>query len=127
MGEPNMNSLNLRFEEKNMVSDVEDIPFGIRTIRTYLTEKGDKGFELNGKKVLIRGAGWTDDIFLRDTPESNEIQVQYVKHMNLNTIRFESFWGNSQNIYSLCDKYGIYGYGRMELPVGMGRLPRKAM
>ena len=107
MGEPNMNSLNLRFEEKDMVSDVEDVPFGIRTIRTYLTGKGDKGFELNGKKVLIRGAGWTDDIFLRDTPESNEIQVQYVKHMNLNTIRFESFWGNSQNIYSLCDKYGI--------------------
>jgi exo-1,4-beta-D-glucosaminidase len=107
MGEPAMNNLNLRFEEKNKVSDVEDIPFGIRTIRTYLTGKGDKGFELNGKKVLIRGAGWTDDIFLRDTPESNEIQVQYVRHMNLNTIRFETFWGNSQNIYSLCDKYGI--------------------
>jgi exo-1,4-beta-D-glucosaminidase len=107
MGEPNMNSLNLRFEAKGQVSDVEDVPFGIRTIGTYLTAKGDKGFKLNGKKVLIRGAGWTDDIFLRDTPETNEIQVQYVKHMNLNTIRFETFWGNSQNIYTLCDKYGI--------------------
>jgi exo-1,4-beta-D-glucosaminidase len=107
LGEPNMNNLNLRFEENSQVSDVEDIPFGIRTIQTYMTEKGDKGFKLNGKNVLIRGAGWTDDIFLRDTPESNEIQVQYVKHMNLNTIRFETFWGNSQNIYSLCDKYGI--------------------
>ncbi len=107
LGEPNMNNLNLRFEENSRVSDVEDIPFGIRTIQTYMTEKGDKGFKLNGKKVLIRGAGWTDDIFLRDTPERNEIQVQYVKHMNLNAIRFETFWGNSQNIYSLCDKYGI--------------------
>jgi len=107
MGEPNMYNLNLRFEESRSVSDVEDIPFGIRTIQTYMTAKGDKGFKLNGKKVLIRGAGWTDDIFLRDTPESNEIQVQYVKHMNLNTIRFETFWGNSPNIYTLCDKYGL--------------------
>jgi exo-1,4-beta-D-glucosaminidase len=107
MGEPNMNTLNLRFEEKDRISDVQDIPYGIRTIRTYMTKKGDKGFELNGKKVLIRGAGWTDDIFLRNTPENNEIQVQYVRHMNLNTIRLESFWGNSQNLYNLCDKYGI--------------------
>ncbi len=107
MGEPNMNKLNLRFEEKDLVSDREDIRYGIRTIKTYFTKKGDKGFILNGKKVLIRGAGWTDDIFLRDTPERNEIQVQYVKHMNLNTIRLETFWGNSQSLYSLCDKYGI--------------------
>ena len=107
LGEPNMNNLSLRFEQNNQVSDAEDVAFGIRTIQTYLTEKGDKGFKLNGKKVLIRGAGWTDDIFLRDTPESNSIQIQYVKHMNLNTIRFETFWGSSQNIYSLCDKYGI--------------------
>lgn len=107
LGEPNMSNLNLRFEERGQISDVEDVSFGIRTIQTYMTEKGDKGFKLNGKNVLIRGAGWTDDIFLRDTPETNEIQVQYVKHMNLNTIRFETFWGSSQNIYSLCDKYGL--------------------
>jgi len=30
-----------------------------------------------------------------------------VKHMNLNTLRFESIWGTSQDIYDLCDKYGI--------------------
>jgi exo-1,4-beta-D-glucosaminidase len=27
--------------------------------------------------------------------------------MNLNTIRLEGFWGNNQDIYDLCDKYGI--------------------
>jgi exo-1,4-beta-D-glucosaminidase len=62
---------------------------------------------LNGKDILIRGAGWTDDIFLRDDEATNEIQVQYVKHMNLNTIRFENIWGTSPNIYQLCDRYGI--------------------
>jgi exo-1,4-beta-D-glucosaminidase len=107
MGDPNLYSLNLQFAEKNAVSDMKDILFGIRTIQTYFNSAGHKGFRLNGKDILIRGAGWTDDIFLRDTPERNEIQVQYVKDMNLNTIRFESVWGNSQNIYSLCDKYGL--------------------
>ena len=62
---------------------------------------------MNGKKVLVRSAGWTDDIFLRDTPASNEIQVQYVRDMNLNSIRFENIWGTSQNVYDLCDRYGL--------------------
>lgn len=59
------------------------------------------------KKFLVRSAGWTDDIFLRDTPESNETQVQYVCDMNLNSIRFENIWGTSQNVYDLCDRYGL--------------------
>jgi len=107
MGVPNMHNLNLRFVDNNDVSDIADIPFGIRTVETYMNAGGHRGFKLNGKEILIRGAGWTDDIFLRDTPERNEIQAQYVKHMNLNTIRFESFWGTSRNIYRLCDKYGL--------------------
>jgi exo-1,4-beta-D-glucosaminidase len=106
-GDPYLYNLNLRFVIDKKESDNRDIPFGIRTVETYVNESGHKGFKLNGKEVLISGAGWTDDIFLRDTPERNEIQVQYVKHMNLNTIRFESFWGSSRNIYRLCDKYGI--------------------
>lgn len=27
--------------------------------------------------------------------------------MNLNSIRFENVWGTSQNLYDLCDKYGL--------------------
>jgi exo-1,4-beta-D-glucosaminidase len=107
MGDPYLYNLNLRFVSNDAVSDVKDIPFGIRTVESYMNPAGHKGFKLNGKEVLIRGAGWTDELFLRDTPERTEIQIQYVKHMNLNTVRFESFWGTSGNIYSLCDKYGL--------------------
>lgn len=107
LGKPELYKLGLKFEINNQVSVSENISFGIRQIETYFTDKGHRGFILNGKKVLIKGAGWTDDIFLRDTPESNERQVKYVKDMNLNTIRFENIWGTSQNIYDLCDKYGI--------------------
>lgn len=107
MGEPNLYNISLKFISNKAVSDEENITFGIRKIETYMNEKGHRGFKLNGKEVLIKGAGWTDDIFLRDNDSTNEIQVRYVKHMNLNTIRFENIWGSSRNVYSLCDSLGI--------------------
>ncbi len=107
MGLPELYALQLRFVADGVVTDVDNVTFGIRSIETFMTGQGFKGFKLNGKRVLVKSAGWTDDIFLRDTPESNETQVQYVADMNLNSIRFENIWGNSQNIYDLCDRYGL--------------------
>lgn len=107
LGEPNLYTAELTFEENGKILASEHITFGIREIEDYFTPKGVRGFKLNGQEILIKGAGWTDDIFLRDTPESNEIQVQYVKDMGMNTIRFETVWGTDQNIYNLCDQYGI--------------------
>jgi len=107
LGKPNLHQLSLRFETNKNCTDFDEITFGIREIETYFTPEGHKGFMLNGKKILIKGAGWTDDIFLRDSKQSIETQLQYVKHMNLNTLRFESIWGTSQEVYDLCDKYGI--------------------
>lgn len=107
MGNPEMYEMTLSFETGGNISDTETVPFGIREIKDYFTERGDRGFMLNGKKVLVKSAGWTDDIFLQDTPETNDIQARYVKDMNMNSIRFENIWGTSQNIYDLCDKYGL--------------------
>jgi len=107
LGNPELYRLELEFETGGKVSDSEKVTFGIRQIDSYLTSDGYRGFILNGKKILVKGAGWTDDIFLRDTPESNELQIQYVKDMNLNAIRCEGFWGNDASLYDLCDRYGI--------------------
>lgn len=107
LGSPELYQLDLHFDVKNQITDSEKIQFGIRQIEMYTNPAGHKGFKLNGKPVLIKGAGWTDDLFLRDSLQSIETQVQYIKHMNLNTIRLESIWGNSQDMYDLCDKYGI--------------------
>lgn len=108
LGTPEMYSMDLAFVVDNKVSDSESIPFGVRQIDSYLTEENYRGFILNGKKVLIKGAGWTDDIFLRNPAERNLTEVSYVKHMNLNAIRFENIWGTSQNIYDICDQLGIF-------------------
>ncbi len=110
LGNPELYHLNLKFVTGNQVTSEDEVTFGIRKIETYFTESGHRGYMLNGKKVLIKGAGWTDEIFLRDTPESNEMQVRYVKDMNMNTIRFENIWGTSQHIYDMCDKYGVLAF-----------------
>lgn len=107
LGNPEMYQMNLSFNIDQKVSDKETINFGIRDIKEYFTKEGYRGFLLNGKKILIRSAGWSDDIFLRNDAQRNETEIQYVKDMNLNSIRLENFWGTSQNLYDLCDKYGI--------------------
>ena len=63
LGEPNLYNLSLRFVTNQSVSDEQNITFGIREVETYYNAQGHKGFKLNGKEVLIKGAGWTDDIF----------------------------------------------------------------
>ena len=107
MGKPKLCDLHMEFVENGKVSDSEDVRFGIREVHSYLTDEGYRGFTLNGKKVLLRGAGWTDDIYLRDTPERNRQQLEYVRDMNMNTVRLEGFWGTSQNLYDLCDEMGL--------------------
>lgn len=107
LGTPEMYSMDLSFVIKGKESDNATVDFGIRQIDSWFNEDGYRGFVLNGKKVLIKGAGWTDDIFLRNSDERNAQEVAYVKDMNMNCIRFEEVWGTSQNIYDECDRQGV--------------------
>jgi exo-1,4-beta-D-glucosaminidase len=107
LGEPNLYSLKLSFLIEDSVSDEENVSFGIRQVSDYMNVEGHRGYKINGKKVLIRGGGWVDDLFLADDSRTLEAKIKYTKHMNLNTIRLEGFWGSSHELYDLCDKYGI--------------------
>lgn len=107
MGEPYLHKAVFTFQNKNQVSDEKEIKFGIRTVSKYFTENGALGYKINGKKILIRGGGWVDKLLLEDTKETIEAQLDYVKDMNLNTIRMEGFWGKNQTLYDLCDEKGI--------------------
>ena len=108
LGTPEMYNMELSFVINNKISDSKSIDFGVRQIDSFINSSKGRQFVLNGKNVLIKGAGWTDDIFLRNPDARNLIEVSYVKHMNLNTIRFENVWGTSQNIYDICDKLGVF-------------------
>lgn len=96
-----------QFKALEPVSDWQLIRFGIREIKDYLNEQGHRGYLLNGKKILIRGGGWTDDLFLNNRSKKLRAELLYAKHMNLNALRLEGFWGTSQEMYSLCDELGL--------------------
>ena len=107
LGTPELYRLAVRAETGDAVSDTQETVFGIRKIESRMTGNNYRQFTLNGRDVLIKGAGWTDDIFLQDTPESIARQVAYVKDMNLNCIRFENIWGKDDTVYDLCDREGL--------------------
>ena len=107
LGTPELYQLNARVAVAGAVSDAKAVTFGVRKIESRLIGQNYRQFTLNGKDILIKGAGWTDNIFLLDTPESMAQQVQYVKDMNLNLIRFENIWGKDDTIYDLCDREGV--------------------
>jgi len=107
LGTPELYQLDLQFVANEHVADARSIRFGIRDVADYWTSQGHRGFRVNGHDVLIKGAGWTDDLLLADTPERIEAQLRYVKHMNLNCVRCEGIWGTDQTLYDLCDEYGI--------------------
>ncbi len=107
LGTPYLYRAGFVFRHYKKIFDKKVVAFGIRTVSSYFTKEGFRGFKINGKKILIRGGGWTDRLLLDDNHESVENQLEYVRNIGLNTIRLEGFWGNSQTIYNLCDKMGI--------------------
>ena len=107
MGPAEMYEAVFEFDHNHIVSDSLTQAFGIRSVGDFLNEEGHRGFIINGRKILIKGAGWTDEIFLGDTADAIETQLTHVKHMNLNCIRLEGLWGKDQTLYDLCDRLGI--------------------
>ncbi|NIA31024.1 MAG: glycoside hydrolase family 2 [Actinobacteria bacterium] len=106
LGNAELYELELTFRRENEILDRTTTTFGIREIKDYWQGE-HRGFMVNGKKVLIKGGGWVDELFLRDTPETLEAQIKYVKHLNLNSIRLEGIWGKDHTLYDLCDRHGI--------------------
>ncbi|HEU5161724.1 MAG TPA: glycoside hydrolase family 2 TIM barrel-domain containing protein, partial [Thermoanaerobaculia bacterium] len=107
MGEPDLYDLTLEAVAGGTISDRFETHFGIRRIEDYINEQGHRGYKVNGRPVLIRGGGWVDDLLLVEDPQRLEDQIRYVRHMNLNTIRLEGFWGSTHALYDLADRYGI--------------------
>lgn len=87
-------------------SDRASTTFGIRSVSSLLTKQGYRRFVINGRPVLIRGAGWAPDMFLRDDPRRMEAEFSYVRNLGLNAIRSEGKLESDQ-FYDLADREGI--------------------
>ena len=106
VGTQDLYTLDLAFEDDGIVSDEQAIRFGIRKIEAEVDAKDHLVFRINGKKILIRGAGYSFDMMLRSSSERQESELKYVLDMNLNTIRMEGKI-EDDHFLDLADKYGI--------------------
>jgi exo-1,4-beta-D-glucosaminidase len=107
LGKPELYSMSLDIETGGEISYSMKTRFGIREVADFMNEQGHRGYILNGVKLLIKGGGWVDGLFLNDSEEKVRAQMEYAKHANMNTIRLEGFWGNSERFYELADELGL--------------------
>ncbi|MFB3920100.1 MAG: sugar-binding domain-containing protein [Terriglobia bacterium] len=106
LGPQNLYTCMLKFETERNVSDRATVNFGIREVTSELNEKGYRVFKVNGKNILIRGAGWAPDMMLRTDPARQEAELGYVLDMNLNTVRLEGKL-EDEHFLEICDRRGI--------------------
>ncbi len=106
VGTPNLYRLKLQFETGGAVSDESSTRFGIREVTSILDEKDHRLFRINGKNILIRGAGYTFDMLLRSSPERKEQELKYVRDMHLNAVRLEGKL-EDDHFFDLADEMGI--------------------
>ena len=104
-GEPVLHDLSLDLVVSGTTSDRANARFGIREFTSEMTPSG-LVFKVNGRKILIRGAGWTSDMMLRYSAERFEQEIRYVKDMGLNTIRLEGKL-EDEPFFDLTDREGI--------------------
>jgi exo-1,4-beta-D-glucosaminidase len=110
MGTPNLYELNLSFETDGTVSDESHTKFGIREITSEVAEQAPdrfkRLFKINGKKILIRGGGWTPDMMLRENHERLADEFRYVRDLGLNTVRLEGKL-ETEEFFDMADERGI--------------------
>jgi len=106
MGSPEIYPLTMQFEVNGQVSDRAETHFGIREVTSELNQDQRRVFSINGKRILIRGGGWSPDMMMRQNSQRLEDQFRYVRDMGLNTIRLEGKL-EPQEFFDLADRQGI--------------------
>ncbi|MGD0009102.1 MAG: sugar-binding domain-containing protein [Terriglobia bacterium] len=104
-GQP-LYTLKIEFDTGGKISDEQKVVFGIREATSELDAAQHRVFMINGKKILVRGAGWSFDMLLRAHPARQEAEIRYVKDMNLNAIRLEGKL-EDEHFLEECDREGI--------------------
>jgi len=106
MGDPHLEHLTVSFATQGRTVDERSVSFGIREVTSELTSNGSRLFRINGKPILIRGAGWSQDMLLRTDENRLRSQFDLVQDMNLNTIRLEGKL-ETEDFFRLADERGI--------------------
>ncbi|GAA1551861.1 carbohydrate-binding protein [Kribbella hippodromi] len=87
-------------------SDVAQSSFGVREVTSTLTSAGGRLYSINGKPLLIRGAGYNAEIFLRWDQQYVQDKLNYVKDLGLNAIRLEGHL-EPDEFFEMTDRMGL--------------------
>jgi exo-1,4-beta-D-glucosaminidase len=105
-GKPNLNHIELSVAHDSKLSNTITEDFGIRQITSELIDDKSRVFIVNGKRIVLRGAAWSPDIFQRRSTERQEQEIRLYRDMNMNIVRSEGKL-EDDHFYALCDKYGM--------------------
>ena len=75
MGEPHLERLTMSFSIQGQPPTNKARTSDIREITSELTANGSRLFRVNGKPILIRGGGWSQDMLLRT--DENRLRDQF--------------------------------------------------
>jgi hypothetical protein len=107
-GPQNLYTLQLTFESDGQVSDVSNTTFGFRDISWDVPGTENLALSVNGVRVFCKGGNWGMDEGMKRIPrERLEAFVRMHRDANLTMIRNWGGQSTSQDLYELCDKYGI--------------------
>ena len=106
MGTPALQQLALEVMVAGKPSDRAATSFGVREVKSEIDRNGSRLFSVNGKPILIRGAGWSSDMLMREDPKRVENELGYVLDMGLNTVRLEGKLESDQFL-DFADRHGI--------------------
>jgi exo-1,4-beta-D-glucosaminidase len=88
------------------VSDKAHERFGIRDVKSAVNSNGSRTYTINGRQLLIRGGGWSPDLFLRWDAKYASDRLKYALDLGLNTIRLEGHLEPSE-FFDQADQLGL--------------------
>ena len=106
MGNPTLHDLKITIYNDDF-NYIYKKKIGLREVKSELSKDGKiRVYIINNKKLLLKGAGWTPDLFLRQSKKTYKKHINYVRHMELNVIRLEGK-SEGEEFYDYCDEKGI--------------------
>ncbi|HEY9262042.1 glycoside hydrolase family 2 protein [Chitinophaga sp.] len=107
-GPQNLYSLQLQFTANGKISDTQQLSFGIREISYTTPASTDLTISVNGVKVFCKGGNWGMDEAMKRIPAARlETQIRMHQQAHYNIIRNWVGQSTSEDLYALCDKYGL--------------------
>ena len=106
MGAQSLYTADLTASVSAATSDVVHETFGVRDVKSGLNSSGSRTYSINGRPLLIRGGGWSPDLFLRWDATYVSDRLHYALDLGLNTIRLEGHIEPSE-FFEMADQLGI--------------------